>query len=51
MTPDVDVPADQAFAEAYRRAAEHVLGLPSDPERNTVTDEARTVLGAQVVAG
>ena len=51
VTPDVAVPADEAFAEAYRRAAEHVLGLPPDPDRNTVTDEARTVLGAQVVAG
>ncbi|HET6742340.1 MAG TPA: S41 family peptidase [Kribbella sp.] len=51
VAPDVEVPAAQAFAEAYRRAAEHVLGLPPDPDRNGVTDEARTVLGAVSVAG
>lgn len=44
VAPDLEVPAEQAFDEAYRRAAEHVLGLPADPERNGVTDEARTVL-------
>ncbi|MGW7679982.1 S41 family peptidase [Kribbella sp. NPDC054772] len=51
VVPDLDVPADRAFDEAYRRAAEHVLALPPDPERNGVTDEARTVLGAAVAAG
>ncbi|MFF0340677.1 hypothetical protein [Kribbella sp. NPDC004875] len=51
VVPDLDVPADRAFAEACRRAAEQVLALPPDPERNGVTDEARTVLGAAVAAG
>ncbi|MFC6156574.1 S41 family peptidase [Kribbella jiaozuonensis] len=51
VTPDLAVPAEQAFAEAYRRAAEHVIGLPAEPERNSVTDEARTVLGPVAVAG
>lgn len=51
VVPDIEVPADDAFTEAYRRAAGHVLGLPADPLRNTVTDEARTVLGEPVAAG
>ncbi|WUJ68845.1 S41 family peptidase [Kribbella soli] len=51
VVPDLDVPADEAFAEAYRLAAGYVLELPPDPERNGVTDEARAMLGAGVSAG
>lgn len=51
VAPDLDVPADQALTEAYRRAAEHVIGLPADSARNGVTDEARTVLSPAVAAG
>jgi hypothetical protein len=51
VTPDVEVPAADAFTVAYRSALEHVLTLSSDPDRRSVTDEARTVLGAAVVAG
>ena len=51
ITPDVDVPADLALTEAYRRAAEHVIGLPADNARNGVTDEARTVLSPAGAAG
>ncbi|GAA1117475.1 S41 family peptidase [Kribbella jejuensis] len=50
VAPELEVPAEQAFDEAYRRAAEHVLGLQGDPERNGVTDEARTVLGPVAAA-
>ncbi|MDX2970946.1 S41 family peptidase [Kribbella solani] len=51
VAPDVEVSAEQAFDEAYRRAAEYVLGMPADPVRNAVTDEARAVLGVVVTAG
>jgi hypothetical protein len=51
LVADLEVPAELAFEEAYRRAAAHVVGMPGDPERNRVTDEARTVLGPLAVAG
>ncbi|MEV4262022.1 S41 family peptidase [Kribbella sp. NPDC049584] len=51
VVPDLDVPADEAFAYAYRLAAAYVLELPSEPERNGVSDEARAVVGAGVAAG
>jgi C-terminal processing protease CtpA/Prc len=51
VVPDLEIPAELAFDEAYRRAAAYVVGLPGGPERNRVTDEARTVLGPLAVAG
>jgi C-terminal processing protease CtpA/Prc len=51
VSPDLEVAAEQAFEAAYRRAAEHVLGLPADPERASVTDEVRGVVGVVGVGG
>ncbi|MEU8226467.1 S41 family peptidase [Kribbella sp. NPDC048915] len=51
IVPDFDVPADQALTTAYRKAAEYVVGLPPEPGRGGVTDEARSVLSNAAVAG
>jgi len=51
VQPEVAVPADDAFDEAYRRALEHVAALPAGLERRSVTDEARAELGSLVNAG
>jgi C-terminal processing protease CtpA/Prc len=51
VQPDVEVPAADAFDEAYRRALEHVVALPAGLERRSVTDEARAELGSLVFAG
>jgi hypothetical protein len=51
VRPDIEVPAVDAFAEAYRRALEEVVALPAGPERRSVTDEAREELGSPVNAG
>jgi C-terminal processing protease CtpA/Prc len=41
VAPDVEVPVDDAFPEAYRRALDHVLALPAAPERRALLEEAR----------
>jgi hypothetical protein len=51
VLPDAEVPAADAFDEAYRRALEHVAALPAGLERRSVTDEARAELGSLVNAG
>jgi C-terminal processing protease CtpA/Prc len=51
VRPDIEVPAVDAFAEAYRRALEQVVALPAGLERRSVTDEAREELGSLVNAG
>ena len=45
VTPDVEVPADRAFEEAYRVALEHVLALGAAGVRRAVHDEAEEALG------
>jgi C-terminal processing protease CtpA/Prc len=45
VTPDVEVPADRAFEEAYRVALEHVLALGPAGVRRAVHDEAEEALG------
>ncbi|WP_405057870.1 S41 family peptidase [Kribbella sp. NBC_01505] len=44
VTPDVDVPADRAFAAAYGPALEHVLSLSADPGRREISEEAKAAL-------
>jgi hypothetical protein len=44
VAPDVEVDAEGAFAEAYGRALEHVLGLPADSGRRSMAEEAREAL-------
>ncbi|MEV6284760.1 S41 family peptidase [Kribbella sp. NPDC051770] len=44
ITPDLEVPATDAYAVAHREAVEHVLALPATPERLGVLDEARAAL-------
>jgi hypothetical protein len=44
IIPEVEVAADAAYAEAYGRALEHVLGLAHEPGRREVSEEARTAL-------
>jgi len=44
ITPDVEVAADAAFAVAYGRALEHVIGLQDGDGRRDVTEEARAAL-------
>ncbi|TCM50370.1 S41 family peptidase [Kribbella sp. VKM Ac-2568] len=51
ISPEVEVDAESAFAEAYRRALEHVIALPAAPGRREVTDEARAAAGLVAVAG
>jgi C-terminal processing protease CtpA/Prc len=41
VTPDIEVPADDAFRTAYRRALDHVLSLPDDGARTDTVHEAR----------
>jgi C-terminal processing protease CtpA/Prc len=41
VAPDVEVTADEAFPEAYRRALDHILELPAEPARRALTEEAR----------
>jgi C-terminal processing protease CtpA/Prc len=41
VAPDVEVPAADAFAEAYRQALDHVIGLAGTPQRRALTEEAR----------
>ncbi|NEA36791.1 S41 family peptidase [Streptomyces sp. SID13031] len=41
VVPDVEVAADDAFAEAYGLALDHVLELAADPGRRAVSEEAR----------
>ena len=40
VEPDVELPADDAFAAAYGRAIDHVLTLGSDGPRRAVAEEA-----------
>lgn len=51
VVPDIDLPAAEAFDAAYRLALRQVVELPTGPERRSVTDEAREVLGSLPVAG
>jgi C-terminal processing protease CtpA/Prc len=44
ITPDLEVPADAAFAVAYGRALDHVVGLSDGAGRREVTEEAQTAL-------
>jgi hypothetical protein len=44
IIPEIEVAADAAYAEAYGRALEHVLGLAHEPGRREVSEEARTAL-------
>ncbi|WP_460652854.1 S41 family peptidase [Kribbella endophytica] len=44
ITPDIEVPATDAYDVAYREAIDHVLTLPATPERLTIHDEARAHL-------
>lgn len=46
VAPDLDVPAADAFEEAYSRALEHVLTLPAGLLRRAVEDEAREALAS-----
>jgi C-terminal processing protease CtpA/Prc len=46
ITPDLEVPADQAFDRAYRLALEHVLTLDTTGPRHSLADEAREALAA-----
>jgi C-terminal processing protease CtpA/Prc len=46
VAPEVEIPASEAFEEAYRRALEQVLALPADPGRRELNDEAREALAA-----
>jgi C-terminal processing protease CtpA/Prc len=41
VTPDIEVPADDAFRAAYRRALDHVLSLADDGARTDTVHEAR----------
>ena len=45
VTPDVEVPAESAFQEAYRVALEHVMALGAAGVRRAVHDEAEEALG------
>lgn len=40
VTPDLEVPAEDAFGVAYRMALDHVIGLARDGVYRTVTEEA-----------
>ncbi|WP_432936721.1 S41 family peptidase [Kribbella sp. CA-253562] len=51
ISPDVEVDAPSAFAEAYRRALQHVLALPVAPGRREVTEEAQAALTELRAAG
>jgi C-terminal processing protease CtpA/Prc len=51
VVPEVEVPAGQAFPEAYRRALEHVLELPAEVSRRALTEEAREALGTLALVG
>lgn len=42
VTPDIEVPSDDAFDVAYRMALDHVIGLARDGVYRTVTAEAQT---------
>ena len=44
VAPDIEVAADDAFAAAYRRALEHVLGLGDDGLRAEIAAEARRAI-------
>jgi C-terminal processing protease CtpA/Prc len=44
VTPDIELPAAEAFPEAYRRALAHVLARPADPDRRALNEEARDAL-------
>jgi C-terminal processing protease CtpA/Prc len=46
ITPDLEVPADQAFDRAYRLALEHVLTLDTTGPRRSLADQAREALAA-----
>lgn len=50
ITPDLEVAADAAFAVAYARALDHVVGLQDGPGRREVTEEAGTALAGLRVA-
>jgi hypothetical protein len=50
ISPEVEVDAESAFAEAYRRALEHVVALPVAPGRREVTEEAQAALDELGVA-
>jgi C-terminal processing protease CtpA/Prc len=50
ISPNIEVPADSAFTEAYRRALEHVVAQPTAPGRREVIEEARTALDALAVS-
>lgn len=40
VIPDLELPATEAFPEAYRQALDHVLTLAGDPARRALTEEA-----------
>lgn len=44
VRPDIAVPADQAFATAYRLALAHVLAMGAEAPRRFVAEEARQAL-------
>lgn len=46
VTPDVELPAAEAFDEAYRQALTHILALPADATRRALTAEATEALAA-----
>jgi hypothetical protein len=48
VTPDFEVPADDAFRAAYRRALDHVLSLADDGARTDTVHEARDGLSDSV---
>lgn len=50
ISPDLEVPADEAFAVAYGRALDHVVGLQAGPGRREVTEEARAALADLQIA-
>ncbi|MGH3369782.1 MAG: S41 family peptidase, partial [Nocardioidaceae bacterium] len=46
VVPDLELPAAEAFGEAYRRALGHVVELAAGPGRRALTEEAREALAA-----